>query len=100
MLERGLDAVALEAYARRLRVLTEDHYHGRLLRRLCRMGMSTGVMDGVIELAKTNEELYTILYNTISGRHSYRRIARDLLRTALVFKMSALTLKRVLRPAG
>jgi hypothetical protein len=62
--------------------------------------MSTGVMDGVIELAKTNEELYTILYNTISGRHSYRRIARDLLRTALVFKMSALTLKRVLRPAG
>jgi flavin-dependent dehydrogenase len=100
MIERGLDAVALEAYVLRLRILTEDHYHGRLLRRLCRMGMSTGVMDGVIELAKTNEELYTILYNTISGRHSYRRIARDLLRTALVFKMSALTIKRVLRPAG
>lgn len=100
MIERGIDAVALEAYALRLRILTGDHYHGRLLRRLCRMGMSTGVMDGVIELAKTNEELYTILYNTISGRHSYRRIARDLLRTALVLKMSALTLKRVLRPAG
>ena len=100
MIERGIDAVALEAYALRLRILTEDHYHGRLLRRLCRMGMSTGVMDGVIELAKTNEELYTILYNTISGQHSYRRIARDLLRTALVFKMSALTIKRVLRPAG
>ena len=100
MLERGIDAIALEAYVLRLRILTEDYYHGRLLRRLCRMGMSTGVMDGVIELAKTNEDLYTILYNTISGRHSYRRIAHDLLRTALLWKMSALTLKRVLRPAG
>ncbi|HEX8096800.1 MAG TPA: FAD-dependent monooxygenase, partial [Pyrinomonadaceae bacterium] len=55
MIERGLDAVALEAYAYRLRILTEDYYHGRLLRRLCRTGMSLGVMDGLIELAKTNE---------------------------------------------
>ncbi|MGA9997230.1 MAG: NAD(P)/FAD-dependent oxidoreductase, partial [Pyrinomonadaceae bacterium] len=100
MIERGIDGVALEAYAYRLRILTEDHRHGRLLRRLCRTGMTTGVMDGIIELAKTNEDLYEILYNVISGRHSYRRIAHDLLRTALVLKMSALTLKRVLRPAG
>jgi flavin-dependent dehydrogenase len=100
MIERGIDGVALEAYARRLRVLTEDHYHGRALRRLCRMGMSTGVMDGVIELARTNKDLYAVLYDTISGQHSYRRIAHDLLRTALVFKMSALTIKRVLRPTG
>jgi flavin-dependent dehydrogenase len=100
MLERGIDRVALEAYARRLRILTEDHRHGRLLRRLCRMGMTTGVMDGLIELARTNEELYAILYNTLSGRYSYRRIAHDLLRTALLWKMSALTLRRVLRPAG
>ncbi|HEY0005241.1 MAG TPA: FAD-dependent monooxygenase [Pyrinomonadaceae bacterium] len=100
MLERGVDGVALEAYAQRLRILTEDYYHGRLLRRLCRMGMSTGVMDGVIELARTNEDLYSILYDVLSGRHSYRRIARDLLRTALVLKMGALTLRRVLRPAG
>ncbi|HEY0404368.1 MAG TPA: FAD-dependent monooxygenase [Pyrinomonadaceae bacterium] len=100
MIERGIDAVALQAYARRLRELTEDHYHGRALRRLCRMAMSTGAMDGVIELAKTNEDLYAILYDTISGQRSYRRIAHDLLRTALVFKMSALTLKRALRPTG
>lgn len=100
MIERGIDRVALEAYARRLRVLTEDHYHGRILRRLCRMGMGVGAMDGVIELARTNEDLYAILYDTISGQHSYRRIAHDLLRTALVFKMSALTIKRVLRPTG
>ncbi|HEX8707044.1 MAG TPA: FAD/NAD(P)-binding protein [Pyrinomonadaceae bacterium] len=100
MMERGIDGVALEAYGSRLRYLTEDHYHGRALRRLCRMGMSTGVMDGVIEMAKTNQELYTILHDTISGQYSYRRIARDLLRSALVFKMGALTIKRVLRPAG
>jgi flavin-dependent dehydrogenase len=100
MIERGIDGVALQAYARRLRELTEDHYHGRALRRLCRMGMSTGAMDGVIELARTNEDLYAILYDTISGQRSYRRIARDLLRTALVFKMSATAIKRALRPAG
>jgi flavin-dependent dehydrogenase len=100
MLERGIDGVALGAYTLRLRELTEDHYHGRALRRLCRMGMSTGVMDGVIELAKTNQELYTILYDTLSGQHSYRRIARDLMRSTLFFKMGALTIKRVLRPAG
>jgi flavin-dependent dehydrogenase len=100
MIERGIDRVALRAYALRLRELTEDHYHGRALRRLCRMSMTTGAMDGVIELAKTNEDLYQILYETISGQHSYRRIAHDLLRTALVFKMSALTIKRVLRPTG
>jgi flavin-dependent dehydrogenase len=100
MLERGIDGVALEAYSLRLRELTEDHYHGRALRRLCRMGMSAGVMDGVVELAKTNQELYTILYETLSGQHSYRQIARDLLRSTLFFKMGALTIKRVLRPAG
>ncbi|HEY0380477.1 MAG TPA: FAD-dependent monooxygenase [Pyrinomonadaceae bacterium] len=100
MMERGIDGAALAAYSLRLRYLTEDHYHGRALRRLCRIGMSTGVMDGVIELAKTNQELYTILYDTISGQYSYRRIARDLLRSTLLLKMGALTLKRVLRPAG
>ncbi|HEY6187946.1 MAG TPA: FAD/NAD(P)-binding protein [Pyrinomonadaceae bacterium] len=98
MLERGIDRVALAAYARRLRILTEDHFHGRVLRRLCRMGMSMGVIDGLIEQAKTNEDLYAILYHTISG-HSYRRISRDLLRLATVWKMSALTLRRVLRPS-
>jgi flavin-dependent dehydrogenase len=100
MTERGIDSVALEAYGLRLRDLTEDHYHGRALRRLCRMGMNTGVMDGVIELAKTNQELYTILYDTLSGQYSYRRIFRDLLRSTLFFKMGALTIKRALRPAG
>ncbi|HEX8844936.1 MAG TPA: FAD/NAD(P)-binding protein [Pyrinomonadaceae bacterium] len=100
MMERGIDGVALEAYGLRLRDLTEDHYHGRALRRLCRTGMSMGVMDGVIELAKTNQDLYTILYDTISGQYSYRRIFRDLLRSTLFFKMSALTIKRALRPAG
>jgi flavin-dependent dehydrogenase len=100
MMERGIDSVALGAYGLRLRDLTEDHYHGRALRRLCRMGMSTGVMDGVIELAKTNQELYTILYETISGQYSYRRIFKDLLRSTLFFKMGALTIKRALRPAG
>jgi flavin-dependent dehydrogenase len=100
MMERGIDGVALAAYGLRLRHLTEDHYHGRALRRLCRMGMDTGAMDGVIELAKTNPELYTILYDTISGQYSYRRIARDLLRSTLFFKMGALTIKRALRPAG
>ncbi|HEV2912048.1 MAG TPA: FAD/NAD(P)-binding protein [Pyrinomonadaceae bacterium] len=97
MLERGIDGVALTAYARRLRVLTEDYYHGRVLRRLCRMGMSTGVIDGIIEQAKTNEDLYALLYHAISG-HSYRRISRDLLSMATIWKMSTLTLKRVLRP--
>jgi flavin-dependent dehydrogenase len=100
MLERGIDGVALEAYGLRLRDLTEDHYHGRALRRLCRIGMSTGVMDGVIELARTNRELYTILYDTLSGQHSYRRIARDLVRPSLFLKMGAITLKGVLRPMG
>ena len=100
MMERGIDGVALGAYSLRLRELTEDHYHGRALRRLCRIGMKTGVMDGVIELAKTNQELYAILYDTLSGQCSYRRILRDILRTTLFFKMGALTIKRVLRPAG
>ncbi|MDT4895548.1 MAG: hypothetical protein QOH25_625 [Acidobacteriota bacterium] len=100
MMERGIDGVALAAYSLRLRHLTEDHYHGRALRRLCRMGMNAGVMDGLVELAKTNQELYTILYDTISGQYSYRRIARDLLRSTLFFKMGAVTIKRALRPAG
>jgi flavin-dependent dehydrogenase len=100
MMERGIDGVALAAYSLRLRYLTEDHYHGRALRRLCRMGMNAGAMDNVIELARTNQELYTILYDTISGQYSYRRIARDLMRSTLFFKMGALTIKRALRPAG
>lgn len=100
MMERGIDGVALAAYYLRLRHLTEDYYHGRALRRLCRMGMNAGVMDGVVELAKTNPELYTILYDTISGQYSYRLIARDLLRSTLFFKMGSLAIKRVLRPAG
>jgi flavin-dependent dehydrogenase len=100
MIERGIDGVALAAYGLRLRHLTEDYYHGRVLRRLCRLGMNSGAMDNVVELAKRNRELYTILYDTISGQSSYRRIARDLLRSTLLFKMGALTVKRALRRAG
>ena len=100
MLERGIDGVALEAYGRTLRVLTEDHRHGRLLRRLCRTGMTMGLMDGLIETARTNPDLYSILYHIISGQNSYRRIAHDLLHAAILWRMGALTIKRVLRPAG
>src|SRR5918911_4187387 len=100
MLERGIDAVALEAYARRTSELTEDHAHGRLLRRLLRTGMDFRMIDGLIELAKTNRDLYAILYAVISGRGSYRRITHDLLRAALLWQVGTLALRRVLRPVG
>lgn len=100
MLERGIDAEALESYARRLRILTDDHLHGRVLRRLCRTGMEFGMIDGLIEMAKTNRDLYAILYDIISGRHSYRRITHEFLRLALLWKVSALALRRVLRPVA
>jgi flavin-dependent dehydrogenase len=100
MLERGIDAASLEAYARSTVALTEDHAHGRLLRRLCRAGMDFRMMDGLVELAKTNTDLYAILYAVISGRGSYRRITHDLLRAALLWQLSTLALRRVLRPVG
>jgi flavin-dependent dehydrogenase len=100
MFERGIDALALATYARRMRHLTEDHAHGRVLRRLCRAGMEFGVVDGLIELARTNRDLYALLYDIISGRRSYRLITHELLRFALLRKVSALALRRVLRPAG
>ena len=34
---------------------------------------------------ETNEDLYAILYHTISG-HSYRRISRDLLSMATIWR--------------
>lgn len=100
MLERGIDATALEAYARRVRSITDDHLHGRVLRRLLRTGMSLGMIDGLIEQAKTSTDLYTILYDIISGQNSYRRITREMLRTALLWKVSTLALRRVVRPAN
>ena len=100
MLERGIDAIALEAYARRTLELTEDHAHGRLLRRLLHTGMDFRMIDGLIELAKTNRDLYAILYAVISGRGSYRRITHELLRAALLWQVGTLALRRVLRPVG
>lgn len=100
MLERGIDSVALEAYARRMDALTEDHLHGRLLRRLCRAGMEFGMIDGLIELAKTNRDLYALLYDIISGQRSCRLITHDFLRLALLWRLSSLALRRVLRPVG
>jgi flavin-dependent dehydrogenase len=100
MLERGIDATALEAYARRVRSITDDHMHGRVLRRLLRTGMSLSMIDGLIEQAKTNTDLYAILYDIISGQNSYRRITREMLRTALLWKVSTLALRRVVRPAN
>jgi flavin-dependent dehydrogenase len=100
MLERGIDAVALESYARRTVALTEDHRHGRLLRWLLHTGMDFRMIDGLIELAKTNPDLYAILYAVISGRGSYRRITHELLRAALLWQVGTLALRRVLRPVG
>jgi flavin-dependent dehydrogenase len=100
MLERGIDSVALAAYARRTLALTEDHRHGRLLRQLLHAGMDFRMIDGLIELAKTNRDLYAILYAVISGRGSYRRITHELLRAALLWQVGTLALRRVLRPVG
>ena len=100
MLERGLDAQALALYARRMEIITEDHRHGRLLRRLSRVGLEIGVVEGLIELAKTNRDLYALLYDIISGRRSYRLITHELLRLALLWRVGSLALRRVLRPAG
>ena len=98
MLERGIDSRALAAYALRSIALTSDHRHGRALRRLSRLGLDFGMMDGVIELAKTNPDLYALLYDIIAGRRDYRRLTREIFRPALLGKMSALALRRILRP--
>lgn len=100
MIERGLDAQALSLYARRMGNITEDHRHGRVLRRLARAGLDLGVVDGLIELAKTNRDLYALLYDIISGRRSYRLITHELLRFALLWRVGSLALRRALRPAG
>jgi flavin-dependent dehydrogenase len=100
MLERGIDAVALEAYARRTVELTEDQRHGRLLRQFLRFGMDFRMIDGLIELAKTNPDLYAILYAVIDGRGSYRRITHELLRAALLWQVGTLALRRMLRPVN
>lgn len=98
MLERGIDARALRSYALRSAALTSDHRHGRVLRRLSRFGLDFGMIDGIIELAKTNRDLYALLYDIIAGRRDYRRLTGELLHVALLWKMSALALRRVLRP--
>lgn len=100
MLERGIDALALDAYTRRTHELTEDQRHGRLLRRCLRFGLDFRMIDGLIELAKTDPDLYAILYAVIDGRGSYRRITHDLLRAALLWQVGTLALRRVLRPIG
>jgi flavin-dependent dehydrogenase len=100
MLERGIDARALASYALRMRTLTSDHRHGRALRRLSRFGLDFGMIDGIIELAKTNRDLYALLYDIIAGRRDYRRLTHELLHVALLWKMSALALRRVLRPVN
>ncbi|HEV2801193.1 MAG TPA: FAD-dependent monooxygenase [Pyrinomonadaceae bacterium] len=100
MLERGIDAGALASYSLRMRALTSDHRHGRVLRRLSRFGLDFGMIDGVIELAKTDPDLYALLYDIIAGRRDYRRLTRELFHLALLGKMSALALRRVLRPVG
>lgn len=100
MLERGIDAAALDSYARRVSELTEDHRHGRVLRRLSRAALDFGVIDGLIEMAKTDPDLHALLYDIISGRRSYRLITHDLLRLALLRRVGSLALRRVLRPAG
>jgi len=100
MLERGIDASALAAYALRSGALTSDHRHGRALRRLSRLALDFGMIDGVIELAKTDPNLYALLYDIIAGRRDYRRLTRELFHLALLRKMGALAVRRALRPVA
>ncbi|HEY1404574.1 MAG TPA: NAD(P)/FAD-dependent oxidoreductase, partial [Pyrinomonadaceae bacterium] len=100
MLERGIDALALASYFLRMRTLTCDHRHGRALRRLSRFGLGLGMIDGVIELAKTDPDLYALLYDIIAGRRDYRRLTREFFHLALLRKLSGLALRRVLRPVA
>ncbi|HLL15573.1 MAG TPA: hypothetical protein VK388_10945, partial [Pyrinomonadaceae bacterium] len=100
MLERGIDSRALASYALRSVALTADHRHGRALRRLSRLGLSFGMIDGIIELAKTDPNLYALLYDIIAGRRDYRRLTRELFHLPLLRKMSALALRRMLRPVA
>jgi hypothetical protein len=101
MLERGIDSRALASDALcACAALTSDHRHGRALRRLSRLGLGFGMSDGVIELAKTDPDLHALLYDIIAGRRDYRRHTRELFHLALLREMSALALRRVLRPVA
>ena len=66
MLERGIEGVALAVRPAHA-LPTEDHTTAEPAP-LCRIGMSTGVMDGVIELDKTTRNS-TDSYDTISGQY-------------------------------
>jgi flavin-dependent dehydrogenase len=72
----------------RLQAILDDMFYGRLIRRLAILGARYGLMDGVIELARTEPPLRRALFDSVSALQPYREIVRETLQPGLMLKLA------------
>lgn len=75
----GFSRKAFSEYAYKCIDLTEDYYHGNLMRMLCNLSTNYHMIDGIIHISQRNEKMYNLIYDFVSGDKSYKEIFGELL---------------------
>ncbi len=74
ILTNGFSGEAFAVFARSQQHLTGDVWYGRLVRRLVMLTSKHGLLDPIIQHAKTSAPLSQALFDCISGRTTYRDV--------------------------
>ncbi len=90
ILEHGVSRMAFaEHYERFCREIVRDLPYGRAMRHFVGLGRRTGLLDRLVTIARDEPALLNALFDAVSGNETYRAIARDLFRPALVLRILA-----------
>ena len=89
----GFSRKAFSEYAYKCMDLTEDYYHGILMRRLCNISTNYHIIDGIIHISQRNEKLYKLIYDFVSGEKSYKEIVAELLEFSIYRDLASELLK-------
>lgn len=84
ILEDGVSGEAFRRYAGGCRELLEDYYFGVGVRLFCKVGGRWGLLDPLVEQAKTDPALYRGLYDSVSGQDSYKNILQHTVNLATI----------------
>ena len=85
IVNEGISEDAFRSFEARCQDLIGDLWYGRFVRWLVVVLSWTFSLDPIIDLASRNATLRKALFNSVSGRDTYRRIVRSCLKPGILF---------------
>jgi flavin-dependent dehydrogenase len=87
IVNKGFSQDALSEYLKSCRELTDDIPYGRILRFITNLVSRLGLLDGVLETAKSEPALRKAFFNIVSGQETYKKTWQNVRKPAFLARI-------------